>query len=87
MNAITPYRDAVLIHPVYAAMTSIERVRVFMESHVFAIWDLMSLFMRMLVELCGDDDAKWNGCVHVVRTALTARAALWTAVAGGFQQV
>ncbi|MDH6109403.1 hypothetical protein P3T36_000175 [Kitasatospora sp. MAP12-15] len=36
--------------------------------------------MQMLIDLCGDDDAKWSACAATVRTALEARLALWTAI-------
>ncbi|WP_035795319.1 DUF3050 domain-containing protein [Kitasatospora mediocidica] len=36
--------------------------------------------MQMLIDLCGDDDAKWAACAETVRTALEARTALWTAI-------
>jgi hypothetical protein len=40
--------------------------------------------MAMLVDLCGDDPVKWEGCANTVRTALEARVALWDAVVAGF---
>jgi hypothetical protein len=40
--------------------------------------------MRMLVDLCGDDPAKWADCADAAAAALAARAELWTSVARGF---
>ncbi|MFC9330447.1 DUF3050 domain-containing protein [Kitasatospora sp. NPDC057015] len=40
--------------------------------------------MQMLIDLCGDDTAKWEACAETVRTALRARVALWTAIEAAF---
>ncbi|MFG2818145.1 DUF3050 domain-containing protein [Kitasatospora sp. NPDC048365] len=37
--------------------------------------------MQMLIDLCGDDRARWEECADTVRTALRARIALWDAIA------
>lgn len=44
-------RQQLLSHPIYQAMTSPERVRVFMKHHVFAVWDFMSLAKRLQISL------------------------------------
>jgi hypothetical protein len=36
--------------------------------------------MQMLIDLCGEDKAKWNECATVVNTALKARIALWDGI-------
>ncbi|MFI9560918.1 DUF3050 domain-containing protein [Nonomuraea endophytica] len=36
--------------------------------------------MRMLIDLCGDDDRKWTQCADTVTTAMEARLALWDAI-------
>lgn len=38
-----PLSQALDQHPVYAAVDSLEALRVFMEHHVYAVWDFMSL--------------------------------------------
>ncbi|AUY48003.1 MULTISPECIES: DUF3050 domain-containing protein [Streptomycetaceae] len=40
--------------------------------------------MQMLIDLNGDDDAKWAACAETVRLALRARVQLWTAIEEAF---
>ena len=42
-KAIEPLRQEIINHPVYAAMKDIEDLKLFMQYHVFAVWDFMSL--------------------------------------------
>lgn len=36
--------------------------------------------MQMLIDLCGDDDAKWAECAKTVQSALAARYELWDGI-------
>ncbi|MEV6107804.1 DUF3050 domain-containing protein [Streptomyces sp. NPDC051940] len=36
--------------------------------------------MQMLIDLCGDDQAKWDACAVTVQSALAARVALWDGI-------
>ncbi|WP_395292753.1 DUF3050 domain-containing protein [Kitasatospora hibisci] len=50
-QAIEPLRREVVTHTVYGGLTSIERVRTFLDRHVFAVWDFMSLLKSLQREL------------------------------------
>jgi hypothetical protein len=44
-------RDTLLDHPLYANVISVNDLRRFMEDHVFAVWDFMSLLKRLQQEM------------------------------------
>jgi hypothetical protein len=48
---IAPLREALLHHSIYAEVDSVERLRQFMQMHVFAVWDFMSLVKRLQNEV------------------------------------
>ena len=51
VNALTPLRKALVEHPIYRAVNSSAKVQIFMEHHVFAVWDFMSLLKRLQNDL------------------------------------
>jgi pyrroloquinoline quinone (PQQ) biosynthesis protein C len=46
-HRIEPLRSRIINHPVYSNIRSLEDVRVFMEQHVYAVWDFMSLLKTL----------------------------------------
>jgi hypothetical protein len=48
---ITPARDRVVGHPMYAALNSPAAIGTFMKHHVFAVWDFMSLLKSLQRQL------------------------------------
>jgi hypothetical protein len=50
-NEIAPLRQQLINHTLYAKINSIEAVHTFMEAHVFAVWDFMSLLKGLQIGL------------------------------------
>src|SRR6266404_3605080 len=66
-RAVQPQIDAVARHPVFQQLTSITALRTFMQHHVYAVWDFMSLLKALqravtCIEIpwvpCGDPAAR-----------------------------
>lgn len=50
-TAIAPIRQEIINHKVYAVINDIEDLRIFMEYHVYAVWDFMSLLKSLQINL------------------------------------
>ena len=51
-SAIAPLRNSLLEHPIYQRIASPAAMRTFMEHHVFAVWDFMSLLKALQRRIC-----------------------------------
>ena len=49
---LTPLKDALVNHRIYGEIDRIAALRLFMEHHVFAVWDFMSLLKVLQRQLC-----------------------------------
>src|SRR5687768_13583997 len=49
---LAPLRSSLVEHPIYAHIDSLEALHAFMQHHVFAVWDFMSLLKTLQQRLC-----------------------------------
>lgn len=49
---IAPLRAALLAHPIYTQINSLPALQIFMQHHVFAVWDFMSLLKALQRQIC-----------------------------------
>ena len=49
---LTPLKAALLNHPIYQEIDRLDSLRLFMEHHIFAVWDFMSLLKALQRRVC-----------------------------------
>ena len=50
-DSLTGVRSALIDHPLYSALNTADRLRIFMKHHVFAVWDFFTLLKRLQSEV------------------------------------
>jgi len=48
---LTSYKEQLLLHPLYNKITNVTHLHTFVEGHVYAVWDFMSLLKALQIKL------------------------------------
>ncbi len=51
LDATQKERDILNTHPIYSSIKTISDLKIFMENHIFAVWDFMSILKSLQIEL------------------------------------
>ncbi|MFM8251007.1 MAG: DUF3050 domain-containing protein [Planctomycetota bacterium] len=66
---IEPLRQQLLTHSLYRRLETLAGLRLFLENHIFAVWDFMSLLKTLQRHLCGLD-VPWRPAPDTTATRL-----------------
>ena len=50
-NELAPLKNKLIIHDLYNNLKTLDHIKIFMEQHVFAVWDFMSLVKKLQIDL------------------------------------
>ena len=51
LDQLEPLRSRLIHHPVYQQIHNLDCLRIFMQHHIFAVWDFMSLLKALQQQL------------------------------------
>ena len=68
-DRLLPLKESLLNHPVYREIDRVEALRLFMEHHVFAVWDFMSL-LKTLQRRLSCVEVPWLPSTHTLGSRL-----------------
>lgn len=54
MSQITPIRRQLLKHPLYNGITTLAHLKIFMQHHIYAVWDFMSLLKSLQMKFANN---------------------------------